>query len=127
MPALQNEPFHAAVLADIVDLPAVAVQVLLGDHLNRQQHLQSSPAEHGQHQVRGQPGAGESAQCQLIPIRAKIEERRKGEAEANGGLASGTLHYLGNLGSSSEVNAGGEAKYSVGAVSERGKDQIEQN
>ena len=30
----------------------------------------------------------------------KIEERRKGEAEANGGLASGTLHYLDNQGSS---------------------------
>ena len=41
MPALQNEPFHAAVLADIVDLPAVAVQVLLGDHLNRNQLQQS--------------------------------------------------------------------------------------
>ena len=30
----------------------------------------------------------------------QIEERRKGEAEANGGLASGTLHYLDNQGSS---------------------------
>ena len=34
MPAFQNEPFHTAVLADIVDLPAVAVQVLLRDHLS---------------------------------------------------------------------------------------------
>ena len=55
----------------------------------------------------------------------QIEERRKGEAEANGGLASGTLHYLDNQGSSGG-NAG-EAKYSAGAVSGRGKGQIEQN
>ena len=51
----------------------------------------------------------------------QIEERRKGEAEANGGLASGTLHYLDNQGNA------GEAKYSAGAVSGRGKGQIEQN
>ena len=51
----------------------------------------------------------------------QIEERHKGEAGANGGLASGTLHYLDNQGNA------GEAKYSAGAVSGRGKGQIEQN
>ena len=41
LPALKNESLDPTVLADIVHLPAVAVQVLLGDHLNRNQLQQS--------------------------------------------------------------------------------------
>ena len=54
----------------------------------------------------------------------EIEEREEGEAGANGGLASGTISTI-SAAAATASNAG-EAKYSAGAVSERGKNQIEQ-
>ena len=64
---------------------------------------------------------GESASVQSHSnLEQELEERRESEAVgAAGGLASGTLHYLDNLGGStgSSGNNAGEAKYSAGAVS----------
>ena len=53
-----------------------------------------------------------------------MQEIEETEAGANGGLASGTISTI-SAAAAMASNAR-EAKYSVGAVSERGKNQIEQ-